>query len=195
MLGMHAYRMGWHANELPGKGRSQQGNDPQRESSLRQWPLRDNLRLRARFSRLRHGLAWPGFGWKCVFRRAHFAPQRRNSTRAGIGPNKLLLFLTFWNCPSTPVRVGPLTSHVEKLMSICGKQRKCLILQHLVMVRKLSHYILWISLPEAQPIWFSNERPFPATSTRLEAPPDCGRFVNLFVDPFRMDLASHRGYF
>src|SRR5262252_4200116 len=102
LLGVHAHSMSRHANKLPGQGTSQQGNHAQRGSSLRQGQFRYSTRLRRRISRLRGGMAWPGFGWECAFRRAHFAPQRRNFYRCWLWPDKLLLFSNFGFSPSRP---------------------------------------------------------------------------------------------
>ena len=192
---MHTHRMSWHANELPGKGRPQQGNHPQRKSSLSQRQFRNNLWLRGRVSRLRDGPAWPGFDWKCASCRAHFAPQRRNFYSCWLWPNKLLLVLLSGISPPPPVRRGTTRCHSKKSKSTCGKQRKCPILQHTVMVRKLPHYILWISSLEAQPIWSSTVPLSPAIRNSLDSPPDCGWFVDpFFGSPFRMDLFSGPGY-
>src|SRR5579859_3392027 len=115
------------------------------------------------------------------------------SASAGFGPTSYCVFY-FLEFPSPPVRWGTPRCHSKKSKSTCGKQRKRLILQHKVIVRKLPHYILWIPSRIAQPIWCSTVPPSPAISNNLHQPPDCGWFVDLFRDPFRMELSFGSGY-
>ena len=155
MLGMNAYGVRGNANEPAGLRRPKERNHAKRRAARR---VGHHLGTGCSCASSLGRFGWPRFEWSCAFRRAHFAPQRRNFTFAGYDPTCKPQADFLEIAPSAPVRCGAIRWHSPRRASTCGKRRKCPIFKHLVIVRKLAYYMLWISAPNAQPIWCSTRR-------------------------------------